>query len=116
MTSERVGYLGRPIIETPRGVSRAEQETVIQWDEEDRVVTIWSASPTVLRKLHRLGLVPTRESRHRSGTLHGQEFKLALARFRWGLKRRRSKQPVFAENTPRGTQSDGSKPAATAHA
>jgi hypothetical protein len=98
-----------PSIETPRGISRAEQETVIQWDEDERVVRIWSASPAVLRKLHRLGLVPTRESRHRTGALHGQEFKLPLARFRWGLKRRRSKQPVVTENTPRGTQSEGVK-------
>ena len=105
---------GRPItIETPKRISRAEQETVILWDEAERVVTIWSASPTVLRKLHRLGLMPTSESRRRDGALHGREYQVPLEGFRWGLKRRRSKPPLLAENTPRGMQSEGAPTAGT---
>lgn len=98
-------------IETPKGISRAEQETVILWDEAERVVTIWSASPAVLRKLHRLGLVPTDEKRRRDGALHGREYRIPLQSFRWGLKRRRRtpEVQVFVENTPRGMQSDGVK-------
>ncbi len=94
------------IPETPKGITRAEQETVIRWDEAERVVTIWSASPVVLRKLHRLGLVPTRETRRRDGTLHGRDYQLPVDSFRWGLKRKRrpSGVGVFAENNRSGVQ------------
>ena len=70
-------------------MTKAERKTVIQWDEESQTVIIWSASPVVLRKLARLGLTPTAESRSRSGELHGREYTLPLALFRWGLKARR---------------------------
>jgi hypothetical protein len=70
-------------------MTKCEQETIIRWDEESRTVTVWSASRVVLRKLARLGLTPTRESRRRTGELHGREYRVPLTRFRWGLKSRR---------------------------
>ncbi|MGD0948617.1 MAG: hypothetical protein ABSA52_14450 [Candidatus Binatia bacterium] len=37
-------------LELPKGVSKAEQETVIRWDEDEKTVTIWSASAVVLTR------------------------------------------------------------------
>jgi hypothetical protein len=58
--------------------TRAEQETTIRWDEEEKGVHVWTASPVTLRKLARLGIRETRP---------GGFFVIPLARFRWGLKR-----------------------------
>jgi hypothetical protein len=69
-------------------MTKAERETVIRWDEESKTITVWSASPVVLRKLARLGLTPTRESRRRTGEMHGRQYTIPLALFRWGLKRK----------------------------
>lgn len=76
-------------LEVPRGVPRAEQESVIRWDESAKVVTIETASPVVVRRLAKLGLTPTRVRRAASGALRGAVFELPLARFRWGLKAKR---------------------------
>ncbi len=104
--------------EVPTGLTAAERETVIRWDEADKVVTIWSSSPVVLRKLARLGIAPVRESRRRDGTLHGREYRVPLADFRWGLKRRlgetqrqRLRQARFAR---RGAQEQAGSSGATA--
>ena len=75
-------------LELPKGITKAEQETVIRWDEDEKVVTVWSASPAVLRKLARLRLTPTSERRRRDGALHGREYRLPLAGFSWGVKRK----------------------------
>lgn len=77
-------------LEVPTGITKAEQETVICWDEEEKTVVIWSASPVVLRRLHRLGLTPASESRKRTGELHGREYRLPLAEFRWSVKAKRT--------------------------
>jgi hypothetical protein len=77
----------RGAVEIPKGITRAEQETVIRWDEEERVVWIWSASPVVLRRLAKLGVPVHSEGRWRDGTLHGRDFRVPLARFSWGLRR-----------------------------
>jgi hypothetical protein len=79
-------------VEVPMGLAKAERETVCQWDDESRTVVIWSASPTVIRRLHRLGLTPSSESRRTDGRLHGYEFRLPVASFRWGLRRQRKAQ------------------------
>ena len=34
--------------------NRAEQETTIRWDEEDKTAHVYTASPVVLRKLNKL--------------------------------------------------------------
>ena len=69
------------------GLTRAEQETVIQWDEQDKTVSLFSSSPTVWRKLARLGVPERRSPSTLSGTPVGRFYSVPLARFRWGLKR-----------------------------
>jgi hypothetical protein len=88
-------------LELPRGLCAAERETVIQFDDESKTVIIWSCQAPVLRKLHRLGLTPHRESRRRdTGAFHGREFRIPLAAFRWGLKRRGTpRQGAFLPKT-----------------
>jgi hypothetical protein len=89
-------------LDMPVGISKAEQETSIGWDEDQKAVVIWSASPVVLRRLHKLGLLPASESRRRTGELHGREYRLPLARFRWGLKRRGiAREGAFLPRTAR---------------
>jgi len=72
--------------------TRAEQETVFRWDEEEKLVYVWSASPVTWRKLARLGIRPVRET-SREGQPTGKFYRLPLARFRWGLKRASSGNP-----------------------
>lgn len=67
------------------GQSRAEQETVTRWDEEEKVVHTWSASAVTWRKVARLGLKPTRETTTKSEP-SGKFYILPFERFRWGLK------------------------------
>lgn len=67
------------------GQTRSEQETVIRWDEEDKLVHLWSASPVTWRKLARLGIRPTRETT-REGQPAGKFYQVPLARFRWGIR------------------------------
>ena len=78
-------------VEVPKGLTAAERETVVRWDEDDKTVVIWSASPVVLRRLHKLGLMPASESRRQTGELHGREYRVPLADFRWGLKAKRAR-------------------------
>jgi hypothetical protein len=67
------------------GLTRAEQETTIRWDEEEQIVHIWSASPKTWRKMARLGVTPAREmARH--GQPSGRFYLVPVAQFRWRLK------------------------------
>jgi hypothetical protein len=66
--------------------TRAEQETILRWDREAGAVSVWSADPVTWRKLERLGIPATRETRCQS-VLSGRFYRIPLARFRWGLKR-----------------------------
>jgi hypothetical protein len=72
--------------------TRAEQETVLRWDEDEQLVHVWSASPVTWRKLARLGIEPHRETR-RAGEVTGRFYRVPLARFRWGLKSARVGNP-----------------------
>ena len=38
--------------------TKAEQETILRWDEEEQELHVWTASPVVERKLRRLGYAP----------------------------------------------------------
>ena len=67
--------------------TRAEQETVFRWDREGEYVHLWSASPATWRKLERLGIPTTRESRAFGGAVSSRFYTIPLSRFRWGLKR-----------------------------
>ncbi len=41
-------------------VSRAEQETILRWDEEERLLHVWTATPRVARMLEQKGYRMTR--------------------------------------------------------
>ena len=47
---------------------RAERETVICFNEEDALASIWTASETVYRRLRKLGYCPT-EDKDRHGEI-----------------------------------------------
>ncbi|MCI0372779.1 MAG: hypothetical protein L0214_15710 [candidate division NC10 bacterium] len=67
-------------------LTRAEQETTIRWDREDPTVHLWSADPVTWRKLARLGILATRETRCH-GAVSGRFYTIPLNRFRWGVRR-----------------------------
>jgi hypothetical protein len=67
--------------------TRAEQETTLRWDREDDQVHVWSASPVTWRKLERLGIPVTRETKAPDGRVTGRFYTIPLCRFHWGLKR-----------------------------
>ena len=69
------------------GLTRAEQETVIRWDEDEQEVRIWSASPKTWRRMARLGLAPHRETTT-GGTPSGRFYRVPAGQFRWGTKRK----------------------------
>jgi hypothetical protein len=56
------GWVWRPEKGPEMGLTRAEQETVIRWDEADQEVRIWSASPKTWQRMARLGVAPCRET------------------------------------------------------
>lgn len=66
-------------------MTRAEQETIIRWDEEAQQVSIWTASPKSYRKLRRLNLEPVKTVL-RDGKPIAWSFALEVSGFRWGLK------------------------------
>ena len=68
-----------------------ERETVIQFDDGGRVVTVRSASPAVWRKLARMGWRVKETTRDPEGRVSGIVYEpVPLTDFRWGLKRRAS--------------------------
>ena len=69
------------------GLTRAEQETIFRWDEDDQVVHIYSASPKTWRKLGRLGLAAFKETVFRDKP-SGRFYRLPVSQFRWGVKSR----------------------------
>jgi len=72
----------------PYHPTRAEMETVLRWDQEDDQVHVWSASPVTWRKLARLGVPVTRETRYQGGgVVSGRFYIIPLSQFRWRLKR-----------------------------
>lgn len=77
-------------------LTRAERETTIRWDEDDRVVHVSSGSAAVWRKMARLGIKPVKETRLLTGEPSGKFYRIPLAAFRWGLKRVGAKGNVAA--------------------
>ena len=67
-------------------MTRAEQETILRWDEDEQMVSLWSASPRTWRKAAKLGLIPVKVTQYR-GEVTGHFYELPLSRLRWGLKR-----------------------------
>jgi hypothetical protein len=71
-------------------MTKAEQEMVIRWDRDEQVVQIWTADPTVWRKLDRLGVAVKEETYHK-GEVTGRFYvPIPLAMFRFGVKRERT--------------------------
>jgi hypothetical protein len=103
-------------------MTRAEQETVVRWDEAEQIVHIWSASRVTWRKMARLGVAPSKETTEADGTPSGKWFQVPFSRFRWGLKRRGRSQgtpaaflrarPVNkrAPDAPSGSEGQGATP------
>jgi len=71
------------------GQTRAEQETIIRWDEAEQIVHVYSTSPKTWRRCARLGLEATKSHRFRDGEESGRFYRLPLAEFRWGLRSKR---------------------------
>ena len=69
------------------GLTRAEQETVIRWDEDEQEVRVWSASPRTWRRMARLGVAAHRETTM-SGKPSGRFYRVPAGLFRWGTKRK----------------------------
>ena len=69
--------------------TRAEQETVLRWDEDAQVVSVWSSSPKTWRRCERLGLRPVRETTA-EGQASGKFYRLPVREFRWGRKAKRA--------------------------
>jgi len=92
------------------GLTRAEQETVIRWDEDEQEVRVWSASPRTWRRMVRLGVAVHRETTA-GGKPSGRFYRMPAELFRWGTKRKAvpgagahlpRRQPVAAlEGSPR---------------
>lgn len=80
--------------------TRSEQETIFRWDDDEKIVHIFSASPVTWRKLARLGIRPQRETT-RSGAPSGKFYRVALAELSWGRKRRMAPGHGFGSRTPR---------------
>jgi hypothetical protein len=93
------------------GQTRSEQETVIRWDEEEKVVHVWSASPVTWRKMARLGIQPTKETTTR-GEPSGKFYTVPLEGFRWRLKSTRAGNPGNLRKRPPASPDAGNKPSA----
>jgi hypothetical protein len=78
-------------------MTRAEQETILRWDEAEQVVHVWSASPRTWRRCARLGLTLVRETMTK-GEVTGRFYRLDLGAFRWGTKGRRAGNPGALRN------------------
>jgi hypothetical protein len=78
-------------------MTRAEQESILRWDEHEKIVFIWTASPVTYRKLEKAGLVPTEETHaKRTGELTGRFYRVPLAGFGWRIKPPRTAAQVEA--------------------
>lgn len=65
----------------------AERETIIRWDDEERLVQVYSASPVWWRKLARLGFT-VREETTRHGEVTGRFYEpVPVDGFRFRKKR-----------------------------
>lgn len=68
---------------------KAEQETTIRYDSQERIVHIFTVRPIDQRRLARLKIDPVRGSARK-----GLFYVVPLARFRWGLRRQGVASPA----------------------
>jgi len=66
-----------------------ERETVLRWDGQKDVVHLFTAAPTVYRKLCRAGYAPSRVSRVK-GRECGWTFRIPYLDLRWGARARKT--------------------------
>lgn len=96
----------------PSGTPALERETIIRWDDEDKVVTIWTAAAPVYRKLIKAGVQPSETSLRRDGTMHGATFRFPLDKLKWRVQLVKRKGPAkgFVAKSTRETmqETDGS--------
>lgn len=64
-------------------LSRAERETVIQWDMEGREVSIWSCLPGVWKRCERAGWRLVESVKDAQGREIAMEYVGPLAQFGW---------------------------------
>jgi hypothetical protein len=74
----------------------SEQETTMTWDSEQKTVRIFSARRVDQGKLHKAGVLPTKDTQP-----HGLFYEIPLAQFRWRVKPLKpSQNPVLSGNVP----------------
>lgn len=74
-----------------------ERETIIRWDEDEKVVYIYTSSNPVIRRLNsKLKLKIEKEIKNQDGVVTGVEFKLPLKEFRFGLRKKYSQERLEA--------------------
>ena len=66
-----------------------ERETVLRWDGHKDVIHLFTAAPTVYRKLCRAGYAPSRVSRVK-GRECGWTFRIPYLDLRWGARARKT--------------------------
>jgi len=78
-------------------VTRAEQETTVRWVADEDGVLIWTAQPSVKRRLEKAGYRPYPGST-RGGREVGWFYTIPLVEFRWrvGVRRAGRKKPSAA--------------------
>jgi hypothetical protein len=75
---------------------RAEQETIIRWDEEEKLVHVYSASPVVWRRLEKQGFEVLKETTHKGEPTGRFYTPIPIRDFRWGRKAPRSEAQLEA--------------------
>jgi hypothetical protein len=76
-------------------MTKAEQETIFRWPADEGEVSVWTAQPSVRRKIEKVGYRPYRVSTQ-EGVEVGWFYKLPLAELRWRVttgKKGRSMTP-----------------------
>ncbi len=72
--------------------AKAERETTVRWDDHRDVVSLFTASPVVNRKLRRAGYTPSRVSTVK-GVESGWFYRIPYADLRWTARVRKI-QPI----------------------
>jgi len=92
-------------------MTKAEKETTLRWDSEQKVVSIFSCHPAIWRRVERAGFQPVRVHRQ-----HGREiaraYKIPLALFRFRVRRldqppRKAPSGAFRKKTDVKTRGKG---------
>ena len=75
-------------------MTKPEQETIFRWAADEDEMSVWTAQPSVRRKLEKAGYRPYRVST-REGAEVGWFYKLPLLGFRWrfGATKKRVMSP-----------------------